>query len=275
MKHLMVAISMVGFGVAGANAQGFVDFDGTETGLVGYTNDVITSFTGAGLGTDAAELETGATTDWGPGDAFFPISRAVTNPTGVGMPFGISDDSVAAAAGNSVFATDEIGFAGQAKTDGFFGVIDTVNGNNPNGAAVATFTFDVAGLSNISVSADFAAMGDFEDSDTFTFEYSFDGTNFSDLFVSSVDTAGSQNYLMDSGQGVTLDDPVAINGTLLDDEFQTLSASVTGTGSELTIRFTAEANGGSEGFGFDNLTVVPEPASLVTLALGLLMIRRR
>jgi hypothetical protein len=276
MKQFTAVFSTLVLGVGIANAQGLVDFDGTETGLTAYTNDAITGFTGAGLGTDAFEVSVGATTTWGPGDAFFPMSRQYSVPTGTGLPFGISDDSVAAAQGNSVFESDTSGIAGQAKTDGFFGIIDTVNSKNPNDASVATFTFDVTGLSGIVVSADFAAMGDFEGSDdTVLFEYTWDGASYSTLFESSVDEDGSQPYTMDSGTEVIEDDPMLLNGVLLNDEFQGLSAPVSGTGTELTIRLTAELNGGSEAFGFDNLAVVPEPASAIALALAGLFIRRR
>ncbi len=81
--------------------------------------------------------------------------------------------------------------------------------------------------------------------------------------------------MMHSGTPVTLDDPLLINGVYLDDNFQTLGAPVDSTGDTLYIRYTAVTNGGTEGFGFDNLTVTPEPASLALLALGALSLLRR
>lgn len=262
-----------------ASAQvtvGLVDFDGTELGLVGYTNSVYT-YTGAGLGTNAALVSQTASgnSTWSPGDSFWPMTRAAIGPNGIGMPFAISDDSVAAAAGNSVFPTDTLGFAGQAFTDGFFGVTDTENPNN-TGLIAATFDFNIAGFTSIMVSADFAAMGDFEAADLFDFEYSIDGGAFQPLFTSSVDENGSQNYLMDSGAPVLLDDPLLINGVLLNDVYQNFVAPVSGTGSVLSIRFSAQTDG-SEGFGFDNLKVtgIPAPGIPAALALGGLLLARR
>lgn len=250
---------------------GLVDFDGTEIGLVSYSNTVV-----SGANTSASDTSANGITSYGPGDTFWPMSRDVLGPNGVGMPFSISDDSVNAAAGNTVFPGDTQGFADTALGgNGFFGVTDTVNGVGSN-AEVATFVFDISGASNLGVSIDFAAMGDFEASgDFFNFDYSIDGAPFAPLFTSSINEDIDQSYTMDDGGTPVLADPALINGVLLNDVFQTISASIAGAGSELTIRFTGETDGGSEAFGFDNLTVTPEPASLVVLALGALAVIRR
>jgi len=277
MKTVTCAVAVAAAGTA--FGQGMVDFDGNDVGLVSYTNSAIVD-----NGTTNGNLIDGEqyVSYTSSGDAFNPMSRAALGPVEadgdqVGMPFGISDDSVEAATGNSVFEPDDQGFAGIAQNEnGFFGVIDTVNSDGP-GTETAEFVFDIAGLTGIVVSADFAAMGDFESSDVFNFEYSIDGGAFSPLFTSSVDEAGSMMYAMDNAANnpVILDDPLAINGTLLNDEFQTLSAAVAGTGSELAIRFTASSNGGSEAFGFDNLAVVPSPGAAALLGLGGLFAARR
>lgn len=277
-KHLgmVVALALT----ANVNAAGLVDFDGTELNLLSYTNSAI-----AGNGTTNGlmiSLETYALYN-SSGDAFNPMHRGSLNAMEadggqVGMPFSISDDSVVAAMGNGVFASDTQGFAGMAHdNNGFFGITDTVNADGP-GAEVATFVFDISGLSNISVSADFAAMGDFEGSDSFVFDYEIDGGGFNPLFTSSVNEDGDQTYTMDNpaNNPVVINDPLLINGVTLDDNFQTIAAAVAGTGSELTIRLTAASDGGTEGFGFDNLSVVPEPASMVLLAVGgVALLRRR
>lgn len=279
-------VTMMGVAVAGLTAGamgqvGLVDFDGTEIGLISYTNDALV---GGGLSTNGnlSSLETYAFFA-SSGDAFNPMSRSSLAPMEadggqIGMPFAISDDSVAAATGNTVFANDVQGFAGQAKQDGFFGISDTVNSSSPTGTQTADFVFNIAGFTDLSVAMDFAAMGDFENNDVFNFTYSIDGGSFQSLFTSSLVAGVNQSYTMDSGAIVDLADPIAINGVTLNDEFQTIVAGVAGTGSELTIRVEATTDGGSEAFGFDNMLIrgIPTPATAALLGLGgLVGLRRR
>ena len=198
------------------------------------------------------------------GDGFEQYQRGV-NAT---FPFQLLDDSA------SIFPGDQLGIVNETKTDAWFGVTDTVNGDNPSGQGTATWVFDIAGYEDLSASIEAAAMGDFEAaSDSFDFTYSIDGGPMMDLFISSVDESGSQTYTLEGGFMDTLDDPLALNGTLLDNEFQEIAASILGTGDELTIQFTATTDGGSEGFAFDSLQIfgtaaaVPEPASVVMWSL--------
>jgi hypothetical protein len=74
---------------------------------------------------------------------------------------------------------------------------------------------------------------------------------------------------MDSGAAVMLADPYTVNGTSLDDNFQTLVANLQGSGSVLTVRATGSFDG-NKGFGFDNLTIrgVPEPGSSILLGIA-------
>jgi MYXO-CTERM domain-containing protein len=274
----LLATMAAGFAASTASAQiGLVDFDGNDIGLIGYTNNQI-----VGNGTTNGRMsDTWTYANFASfGDAFNPMSRGSLGPftTGggqVGMPFGVSDDSVTAATGNSVFAGDTSGFAGAAfGRNGFFGATDTVNGTVDTG--VATFTFDTTGATSLFVSIDFIAMGDFESNDVFLFEYAVDAGPFQSLFVSSVDEAGSQNYLMDSGAVVTLNDPLAINGITLDDNWRRIVGAISGVGSTLTIRFSGTTDGGSEAFGFDNIVVTPTPGALGLFGLaGLVGARRR
>jgi len=272
MKRTALFAAFVG-AVSAAQAGGLVDFDGTETGLLTYTNPVYS--VSSGSATDALNVSANGSTVWGAGDSLWPMTRAAIGPNGIGMPFNISDDSVAAAAGNSIFTSDVLGFAGMAKTDGFMGITDTENPNN-TGPINVDFVFDISGDTNIVVSVDIAAMGDFEAGlDFMDFSYSLDGGPLVPLFTSSVNEAINQSYTMDSGATPLIDDPMLINGVLLNDVFQTFSGPVAGTGSTLRIHISTMTDG-AEGFGFDNLSVVPEPASLALLALGgLALLRRR
>ncbi|MEM8946825.1 MAG: hypothetical protein AAGD11_16745 [Planctomycetota bacterium] len=171
------------------------------------------------------------------------------------IPFGLLDQSVS---GN---ASDTLGVVNEAtKTDGWFGVTDLNNDDNPSGTGVATWEFDIAGASNLSVSIDMAAMGDFESSDLFDWTYAIDGGNAMQLFTSSVDEAGSATYTLADGDDFLLNDPLVItdNGgspTQLSNLFQTLTSSIAGVGDTLTIQLSAAADGGSEVFAFDNIVI--------------------
>lgn len=274
-----LAGALTSVALGGGPIIGHVDFDGTELGLIGYSNSTY-GYAGPGFGTNASNVSSDAfgSSLWVGGDAFWPMIRSALGPNGIGMPFSISDDSVSPAFGNTLFETDTLGFAGVAlDNNGFFGVTDTENPSNA-GPISAEFVFDVSGAPNLEVMVDIAAMGDFELADSFVFEYSIDGNPFLPLFTSSVDEAGSQNYFMDNpaNNPVLLNDPVLMNGTLLGDDYQSFNAKLTGIGDVLTIRFTAMTDG-SEAFGFDNLIVkVPAPGTgALLLAAGLVGARRR
>lgn len=200
-----------------------------------------------------------------------------------GGPFALFDDSAVGSGGGTPFATDSLGIVDSSKTDSFFGLTDTVNGESPGGM-IGTFNFDISsatgGLTSIDI--DFSAMGDFEAStDVFTVAMSIDGGAFSDIFTATVDETASKDYTMELGGIITLDDPLSINGTEIGDEFTTLSAAVSGSGTDLALRVTAVING-SEPIGFDNIivngiTAIPEPSAASFLCLGSLigLVRRR
>jgi PEP-CTERM motif len=190
------------------------------------------------------------------------------NPHSTGDPgedpyaFAIQDDSA------SVFTGDAQGIikGGSAgaitDSDPFFAVVDTVNidTGQPVGEStpqMATWLFDVSGASGgLSVSIDMAAMGDFESGeDLFDFEYALDGGSFSPLFTSSVDDQASQIYTLENEMEFEVDDPVLMDGVMLNNEFQTFSAGVGTATSSLTVRFTALSDGGTEAFAFRNILV--------------------
>jgi len=212
-------------------------------------------------------------TSWAPGDMFGITSRTAAAGTANGLPFAIADDS------NGVFAADSAGIVDGNDNGFFFGIVDSVNGSNPNNNGTASWTFDITGATGLNIDIDFAAMGDFEASgDFFNFTWSIDGSTPEALFSSSIDEASDLNYTLAGGGVFNLSDPAQINGTTLNNVFQTLNAAVSSTGSTLTIAFDGEANGGSEAFAFRNVTVngIPTPgaAALVGLA-GVAGLRRR
>ena len=114
-----------------------------------------------------------------------------------------------------------------------FDVRFSLIGNNANSGLASTprglpdangnLIGPVVSVEPLLVYLDMAAMGDFEagpDGDSFLFEYSLDGGAFQPLFTSSVDEAASQTYFMDRGTQVVRDDPLSVNGVLLNNDFQ-------------------------------------------------------
>ena len=123
-------------------APSVVAFDMVDSGsqnLVSYTDDPSIPFTSAG-------------------DGFNKFQRGVS-PS---IPFAVADDSL------SIYTPDNQGIIKEGNTDVFFGVVDTNNGDTGGADVTATWVFDVAGASNLSLSIDIGAMGDFEADDTFT-----------------------------------------------------------------------------------------------------------
>ncbi len=166
-------------------------------------------------------------------------------------PFSLVDST------NGSFENDAIGVIDEVSNTGeFFGLTDTVNDDNPNGdPLVATWRFDISDYSNISLSLDAGAMGDFESDDTVTIRYSIDGGEEQPLFSFTSDNDGAQTYTLASGKTVDLNDPMVetTSGLVLTNELQTLMADLEGSGSELTITVEGSANGSNEAFVLQNL----------------------
>ena len=229
---------------------------------------------GAAVSADAVNdnfLSQSIAADYTNGGDMFGI-RSVGMPGTPGLPFAIADDSAGS------FPTDTQGIIDTNSDFGrFFGAVDTVNGNG-NDTETAIWTFDIAGFSDLSVDIDFAAMGDFDDSDVHRFVWSIDGSPGAPLFSNSIDTDGFATYTLAGGAMVDLDDPMSMNGTELSNVFQTLSSSISGTGSVLSIAYSGTTDGGSEAFAFRNMVIrgIPTPgaAGLIGLA-GLVAVRRR
>lgn len=181
--------------------------------------------------------------------------------------------------------SDSLGIVdSQTDQDSFFGVNDTLNPNNPSGDTQATWQFDISGFSLSSISISMAAMGDFESSDHFSFSYAIDASPIQILFASSVDEQANQSYTMANGSQYALNDPLSINGQVLNNQFQQLSQSLIGSGSILSLYFNANQNGGNEAFAFREIIVngenllasqVPEPSSIWLVLLGLIALKMK
>ncbi len=179
------------------------------------------------------------------GDGFQKFQRGVS-PS---IPFSVLDDSLV------IFPGDTLGIIKDGNTDVFFGVVDTENGDNI-GPVTATWVFDISGTSGLSLSIDMGAMGDFESSDYFTWDYSIDGGPVQNAFSSTVDEAGSFKYTLEGGASFTLADPMLIQGTILSDDIQTFITPLNGSGDQLTLTLTARFNGGTEAVAFQNIVII-------------------
>lgn len=179
-----------------------------------------------------------------PADAFGVYQVGVSSS----IPFALVDDSF------SVFPADVQGIVDASpdspgyKSDRWFGVTDVENADNPSGVAEAVWTFDVAGVRDLEISIDMAAMGDFDQDDQFIWTYAFDDGPTQTLFSSLVDEAATATYTMADGDEVTLDDPLVMTGAAdgpvqLNNLFQTLTAALSGQGSELILSLEATTNG--------------------------------
>jgi len=178
-------------------------------------------------------------------DGFGVYQRNVSSS----IPFALLDDS------DCGFAPDDQGIIGCNKTDAWFGVADTDNGDNTSGDVTASWTFDINNATDLAVSINMGAMGDFEGSDVFNFEYSIDGGTPQPLFTGSTDNNASQTYTMEDGDVFVLNDPYIMEGVTLDNNLQAFTESIPGTGSQITITFNGNTNGGDEAFAFDDICI--------------------
>ena len=239
-------------GLAAASAQAtvvaFDMVDSASRNLIGFTNSWTDAFSSAE-------------------DGFQRYRRGVSAST----PATLLDDSLS--------SSDSLGVIGEDNTDTFFGVVDTVNADNQTPVSAA-WVFDIGGFSDLSLAIDMGAMGDFESSDTFSWSYAIDAGPSIVLFESLVDQALAATYTLASGMTVLLNDPMQMGGITLTNQLQTFSAAVAGIGSVLVLTLTANTDGGSEAFAFQNLIIegtaaggsvpIPEPSALTLLGLGLL-----
>jgi|GEM_PF-6929320 len=151
-----------------------------------------------------------------------------------------------------------------------FAAEDLENPDNPGAQASATWTFDVSGFAELTVSIDAAAMGNFDNlscplppclPDRYDFTVSLDNGPEVPLFTSAVLEATIQSYTLQSGVQVAINDPLTLNGVVLNNQFQTISAPVVGLGSTMTITLRGQGDGTEEVFLFDNIVIAGTPAS--------------
>jgi len=211
----------------------------TSLNLVSYTNPFTGAFASAG-------------------DGFQKYQRGVS----ADIPFSVVDDSLV------TFPGDNQGIIDDNNLDEFFGVVDTVNEDNSD-PVTADWVFDISGAENLELSIDMGAMGDFEaGSDTYVWTYSIDGGTVETAFSSSVDEAATLDYTLADGAVYTLDDPLAVNGTTLNNVLQTITVPVTGTGSELALTLTSSTDGGSEGYAAQNIVIAGDVSTAADLYIS-------
>lgn len=245
-----LVLSTIGFG----DVIGYVDFDGREKGLIGYTNRAY-SFVGAGHGTYAGQTSptTGSWSNWPADSHLWPFDRQQLGPNGEPLHPSVSDDSVVPAAGNTLNVDDTKGFCGMGSDENALFVINRTNAV-ANGPHRVDFVFDIENYENLMFSVDLVAMSLYESDDNFSWEYSIDGAPFQSLITIGRQGNASQTYTMDDGDEFDLINPMRANGIRITDEYTNVAAAIAGTGSRLRLRFAAESTG-YDPFGFDNVQV--------------------
>ncbi|MDJ0953761.1 MAG: hypothetical protein QNJ81_08775, partial [Acidimicrobiia bacterium] len=232
---MLAALLPVGALTPAAAAPEIVAYD-----MVGSSSLNLVSHTNAFAGAFASD-----------GDGFEKYQRGVS----LSIPFAVLDDSLV------TFPGDSQGIIDDNNLDIFFGVVDTENADN-SGPVSASWVFDVAGYEDLTLAINMGAMGDFEAaSDSYEWTYSIDGGATAVAFTSSVDEAASLTYTLADGNSYTLDDPLAVNGVTLSNVLQTLTVPLSGSGSELAITFTAETDGGTEGYAAQDIVISGEPVA--------------
>ncbi len=160
---------------------------------------------------------------------------------------------------DSISRADTLGIIKESQNfDEFFAVQDLDNSVNPTGRATASWIFDIQNTSDLSLSLDLAAMGDFELSDWFRWDYAIDNFDKKTLFELNSEQSKTQAYQMASGAIISLDDPLSLQNQLLDNHFQNFVAPIMRNGAELKLFFTAQQNGGNEVLAFRNLKIEGE-----------------
>jgi len=189
----------------------------------------------------------------------------------------VIDTSVAAGGAVALNVADTTGFLESTKTDNFFGMYR----GGLTAPRTLTYTFNVAGYTNLNLAMDWVASGDIPDPGI-TITCSLDGAAAQTVFtVGTVSTAWNETM----ENGTVLAHPrsakVTVNGVTtnsLSDVFQTYNPVIAGTGSVLTVTFSMTSSVGGPAYGMDNLklygtvsgTVVPPPPAIGNMTITML-----
>lgn len=215
-----------------------------------------------------------------PDDYFSEFSSNVFDT----LPSSLIDESL-------ISSSDNLGFRSvttSSQFDPIFALSDTVNSQTGGQWIAAQWLFSIDGYDSLNLGIDLAAMGDFETSDKFEFDYAIDSANLQTLFTVQTKTDQEMQYVMTSGKQVTFQDPLSLEGQLLTNEFATFNRGISETGKTLALRLRVKADSGSEIFGLRNINIfgeeksatinVPEPshtAAFLCAALGLILRQKR
>lgn len=180
---------------------------------------------------------------------------------------------------STVTTSDNLGIITSTNSQAFFGIVDTINPDNPSNAVIAYWQLNIRSLTALAFFIDMAAMGDFESSDGFVWRYRIDNGLYSTIFQGISDENTIQNYRLEDNSLIVLNDPMTVNSQLLSNEFKAFSSEIAGTGDLLTLELAAKANSGSEAVAFQNVLIqgvsntvtVTEPKSLSMLLLAAML----
>ncbi|SEK83788.1 hypothetical protein SAMN05216262_10377 [Colwellia chukchiensis] len=171
------------------------------------------------------------------------------------IPQALIDDTMTKSA-------DRLGVIKSTNNHDFFGIVDTINQDNPSGAVNAYWQLDISTLSSLALVMDIAAMGDFESSDYFLWRYRIDNGGYTVLFQGQSDEDGVAQYQLEDNSWQILNDPMTVNSKALNNVFQTFSTDILATGNQMTLELIASSNGGSEAVAFQKIAIQGQAKSV-------------
>jgi hypothetical protein len=210
--------------------------------------------------------------------SFVPVPNLANSPAGPGA-FSTSgdlwgvvnesiNDDVLDDSLNDIF--DDFGVLPENFDGNAFAAEDLLNPDNPSGTASATWTFNIAGFTDVRLSLRAAAMGNFETAacttppcfpDQYVFRASVDGSAPVVLFSAAANETVSRTYTLTRGVQVTIPDPLSMNGVLLSNAFQTFTSGILQSGTTLTLTLSGQGEGSEEVFIFDDIVLTGTPSA--------------